>query len=83
MLLCNTNQSVIDAARSGWGVTRVLQYQVGAALDAGELQIVLEDFEEPPLPIHLVYPEGRQAPAKVRAFVDMAVERLRGNPLFA
>ena len=81
-LQCNTNQAVIDTARSGWGLTRVLQYQIGPALLAGELQVVLEAFEEPPLPIHLVYPEGRQAPAKVRAFVDMAVERLRGNPLF-
>ncbi|MHA6197021.1 LysR family transcriptional regulator [Pseudomonas wadenswilerensis] len=82
VLECNTNQSVIDIARSGWGLTRVLHYQIGPALKAGELQVVLEDFEEPPLPIHVVYPEGRQAPAKVRAFVDMAVERLRGDALF-
>ena len=82
VLMCNTNQAVIDAARSGWGLTRVLHYQIGPALQEGELQVVLEDFEEPPLPIHLVYPEGRQAPAKVRAFVDMAVERLRGDPVF-
>ena len=82
VLQCNTNQAVIDTARAGWGLTRVLHYQVGPALLAGELQVVLEEFEEPPLPIHLVYPQGRQAPAKVRAFVDMAVERLRGNSLF-
>ncbi len=82
VLMCNTNQAVIDAARSGWGLTRVLHYQVGPALQEGALQVVLEEFEEPPLPIHLVYPQGRQAPAKVRAFVDMAVERLRGNSLF-
>lgn len=81
-LMCNTNQAVIDAARSGWGLTRVLHYQVAPALRTGELQVVLEAFEEPPLPIHLVYPQGRQAPAKVRAFVDMAVERLRRDPLF-
>ena len=78
VLMCNTNQAVIDAARSGWGLTRVLHYQIGPALQEGELQVELD----PPLPIHLVYPEGRQAPAKVRAFVDMAVERLRGDPVF-
>jgi len=42
---------------------------------------VLADYEEPPLPIHVLHPEGRHAPAKVRAFVDLAVSRLRGNPL--
>jgi DNA-binding transcriptional LysR family regulator len=46
---------------------------------AGDLQIVLSEFEEPPLPIHIMHPEGRNAPAKVRAFVDMAVARLREN----
>lgn len=83
VLMCNTNQAVIDAARSGWGLTRVLHYQIGPALQTGELQVILEAFEEPPLPVHLVYPEGRQAPAKVRAFVDLAVQRLRGDPLFS
>ncbi|SDI87565.1 DNA-binding transcriptional regulator, LysR family [Pseudomonas flavescens] len=82
VLHCNTNESAIATASAGWGVTRVLSYQVGPALQEGALQIVLDAFEEPTLPIHVLYPEGRQAPAKVRAFVDLAVARLRGNPLF-
>jgi DNA-binding transcriptional LysR family regulator len=80
-LQCNTNQAAISAAISGWGLTRVLHYQVGPALLDGQLQIVLAEHEEPPLPIHVLYPEGRHAPAKVRAFVDMAVARLRANQL--
>ncbi|MCA1474186.1 LysR family transcriptional regulator [Bradyrhizobium sp. NBAIM08] len=80
-LQCNTNEAAISAALSGWGLTRVLHYQVGAALDGGQLQIVLDDYEEPPLPIHILHPEGRHAPAKVRAFIDLAVPRLRANHL--
>lgn len=80
-LQCNTNDAVISAAVSGWGLTRVVHYQIGPALLDGRLQIVLADYEEPPLPIHVLYPEGRHSPAKVRAFVDLAVARLRGNPL--
>jgi len=80
-LQCNTNDAVISAAVSGWGLTRVVHYQIGPALLEGRLQIVLADYEEPPLPIHVLYPEGRHSPAKVRAFVDLAVTRLRGNPL--
>ncbi|MEM7683206.1 MAG: LysR family transcriptional regulator, partial [Pseudomonadota bacterium] len=34
-------------------------------------------FEPEPLPIHLVHVEGRRAPAKVRAFIDLARDRLR------
>ena len=80
-LQCNTNEAAIASAIGGWGLTRVLHYQVGPALIEGSLQIVLSDYEEPPLPIHVLYPEGRHAPAKVRAFVDLAVSRLRANRL--
>jgi hypothetical protein len=33
-----------------------------------------------PIPISVVYAEGRRAAARVRAFVDFAVERLRADP---
>ncbi|WP_256326137.1 LysR family transcriptional regulator [Sphingomonas sp. NFR15] len=81
VLQTNTNEAAIASAKAGWGLTRVLHYQIGPALVAGDLQIVLADYEEPALPIHVMHPEGRHAPAKVRAFVDMAVSRLRKNRL--
>lgn len=76
----NSFDAVLAAARRGWGLARPLSYQIGQALIAGELETVLEEFEEEPLPVHVVHPEGRRASAKVRAFVDLAVERLRANP---
>ncbi len=69
--------SGIEVARKGWGLTRVLSYQIGPDLENGAMQTVLEDFEPEPLPIHLVHVEGRRAAAKVRAFVDLASQRLR------
>ena len=80
-LLCNGSEAAIAAAVGGWGLTRVLHYQIGPALVKGELRIVLGDHEEPPVPIHVLFAEGRQASAKVRAFVDLAVSRLRANRL--
>jgi DNA-binding transcriptional LysR family regulator len=80
-LRSNTNEAAISTALSGWGLTRVLHYQVGRALLEGDLKVVLSDYEEPPLPIYVVFPEGRHAPAKVRAFTDIAVSRLRANRL--
>jgi len=69
--------AAIDIARRGWGLCRVLSYQVGLDLESGTLQTVLEDHEPAPLPIHLVHVEGRRAAAKVRAFIDFAAPRLR------
>jgi DNA-binding transcriptional LysR family regulator len=75
----STYSAVIKATMLGWGLSRPLSYQIGQALIDGDLQTVLSDFEEDPLPIHIVHPEGRRASAKVRAFVDLAVDRLRAN----
>ncbi len=79
-LACNTNAAAIAAAAAGWGITRLLSYQVAGLVAEGRLQRVLADFEEEPLPIHVIHPEGRRAAARVRGFVDLAVERLRADP---
>ena len=79
-LVVTANQAAITAAAMGLGLTRVLSYQVASKVAAGELEIVLADFELPPLPIHVVYQGGRKAPVRVRSFVDFVVNVLREHP---
>ena len=79
MLSVTGNDVAIAAARAGHGLARAISYQVEEDLRAGRLRLVLEDYEPPPLPVQLVYPEGRQAAAKVRAFVNFAAQRLRAQ----
>lgn len=79
-LQVSANQAAISAACLGLGLTRVLSYQVADKVAAGQLEIVLEAFELAPLPIHVVYQGGRKAPARVRSFVDFAVQALREHP---
>lgn len=76
----STNDSAMHAALQGFGLTRLLSYQVAEHLRTGQLKTVLADFEPPPLPVHVVHREGRQAPQRVRAFLDMAIEQLRQDP---
>jgi DNA-binding transcriptional LysR family regulator len=75
-----TNDSAIAAALAGLGITRLLSYQVAAHVRSGALQVLLEDFETAPLPVHVVHHEGRRATQKVRAFIDLAVDTLRADP---
>ena len=75
-----TNDSAIVAALAGLGITRLLSYQVAAHVRSGALQVLLEDFETAPLPVHVVHHEGRRATQKVRAFIDLAVDTLRADP---
>jgi DNA-binding transcriptional LysR family regulator len=76
-LLVNGVDVAIAAAVAGCGMARVLSYQVAEEVRKGLLKIVLAEFEPKPLPVSVLYPGGRRAAAKVRAFVDLAVERLR------
>ena len=78
-LTVTSNEAAIVAAVQGFGVTRLLSYQIAAFLESGQLKAVLIDYEPPRLPIHVLHSEGRQASAKVRTFVDLLVERLRAD----
>ena len=78
-LVVSTNEAAISAALAGWGLTRVMSYQVDAELQRGELKRVLQAYEAKPLPVWLVNSEGRRATAKLRSFISFATERLRGH----
>lgn len=80
-LVTNAGEVAIDAAVRGRGLARAMRYQVDAEVRAGRLVIVLAEFEPEPIPVHLVHLAGRMAPAKLRAFIDFAVERLRAEPV--
>ncbi len=78
-LTVNAIEPAVDAAIDGEGIVRVLSYQIEREIRDGRLVVVLRQDEPPPLPVHLVVPEGRLALAKVRAFVDYSVARLRAE----
>ncbi|OPB01761.1 LysR family transcriptional regulator [Pseudomonas synxantha] len=79
-LIVTANNAAITLARLGWGLTRVLSYQVAAAVAAGELELVLEAFEPAPLPIHVVFQQNGRIPAKVNTFVDFLSHHLGQDP---
>jgi DNA-binding transcriptional LysR family regulator len=70
----NSSDAAIQYAEELGGLTRVMAYQAAESLKAGRLKIVLAKFEQPPLPIHVVYPTSRLLSAKVRAFIDLVAE---------
>ena len=78
-LQSNTNEAGIAAALAGWGLTRVLHYQIGPALREGRMRIVLAGYEEPPLPIHVVYPSRRNIPLRVRTVLEFLVDAVSAD----
>lgn len=74
-----THQGAINAAKQGFGITRVLSYQVANELAAGELVTLMTTFEPPAMPVHIIHREGRMASAKVRCFIELMSEHLRSQ----
>lgn len=72
-----SNDAAIEGALLGVGLTRLLSYQVAGHLQQGTLKIVLEDYEEAPLPVHVLCRADRYGVAKLRALIDLLVVRLR------
>ena len=79
-LRCNQNGAALRAAVLGHGITSLMSYQIGEELEKGTLKSLLTDYEEAPLPVNIIHLEGRRANAKIRAFIDLAIERFRANP---
>jgi DNA-binding transcriptional LysR family regulator len=73
-LSTNSADAAIQYAEADGGLTRVLAYQAAESLRTRRLQIVLALFEQPALPIHIVYPTSRLLSAKVRTFIDLVTE---------
>jgi DNA-binding transcriptional LysR family regulator len=75
----NTSEAAIEAAIAGAGIARVMSYKMAAARQAGTLVVVLEAFEQEPLPMHIVYTERKPVPLKLRAFLNWVTPRLKAR----
>jgi len=77
----NIADAAIAAAVAGHGITRVLSYMIAPQLESGALETVLEDFEPPAVPVHVIHKEAGGTSRRVRAVVDYLVENLRAEPM--
>jgi DNA-binding transcriptional LysR family regulator len=69
------------AACHGLGIGYGPFWQICEHFDRSALEIVLEDFEAPRIPIHAVFPPSGMPPAKTRLFADALAERLKHERL--
>ncbi len=66
----------LDFAIAGLGIARLPLSFAALPLAEGSVVRVLESFEVPPSPLHVVFPPGPHLAPRVRAFVDLVSERL-------
>lgn len=76
-LVCNQVTASMNAVLANVGLGMFISYQVESLVESGELQIVLSDFEPPPLPVSVVFSHTKLMSTRVRVFVDWITQELR------
>ncbi|HDS1218329.1 LysR substrate-binding domain-containing protein [Stenotrophomonas sp. TWI143] len=66
----------LAAALAGLGVVALPRYMAEPHVARGELLPVLEDWQLPPMPMHVMFPPNRHMSQRLRVFIDWVVEVL-------
>ncbi|RED47748.1 LysR family transcriptional regulator [Aestuariispira insulae] len=75
----NNSEALREAVIGGLGIARIPTFIVGPDLASGRLIQVLPDYPVETHTLYAVFPERLHMPAKVRAFLDFAVESFGGE----
>lgn len=78
---CDNGDTILTAAVAGVGFAVLPYWMIKSHLDAGELQVVMSDFQPSTLPVNAVFPHSRYLPLKVRCFIDFLIEEFARSPL--
>ena len=73
----NNAYVTMHAALSGMGIVVIPFYHVRQFVEAGLVEVVLDDFTLPPIPAHAVWHSESGTPSYVRQFVDLLAQRLK------
>ncbi|WP_017476051.1 LysR family transcriptional regulator [Pseudomonas sp. PAMC 26793] len=72
-LILDDLQAVADAAIAGVGLAWLPSWLIAHYVLRGQLQAVLPDHREQPMPIHVIWPTATHMPAKTRCAIDALV----------
>ncbi|MFT6914550.1 MAG: DNA-binding transcriptional LysR family regulator [Motiliproteus sp.] len=75
----NNSEALLEALRAGTGIGRLPTFVAGPDLKSGRLVQLLESYPIPEQTFYAVFPERQYLPAKVRVFLDFAIEHFGGD----
>ena len=77
-VLCNNGNMQLNLALAGHGITRLPNFYMQGELENNQLEILFDNFPSANIDVFVVYPSRKHLSPKVRAFIDLAAERLGG-----
>ena len=73
MVAVNESTAHLSSLVGGLGVGQTFRYVAQPHINKGSLVPILEEWSQPPLPVHVIYPPNRHLNTKIRVFVDWVV----------
>ncbi|HGM7028743.1 TPA: LysR family transcriptional regulator [Serratia liquefaciens] len=73
----NESNALLAAALAGLGIIQTFRFMAQPHLDSGELVSLLHDWQPPAEQMYVVYPSNRHLSAKMRVFIDWAIETFK------
>lgn len=76
-LLFSNATACLAAAEADLGIAMLPDFVAEVSVHERRVVPILEEFTNPPLGIHVLYPSGRHLPTKLRVMIDYMVQHLR------
>lgn len=73
----NESNALLAAALAGLGIIQTFRFMAQPHLDSGELVSLLHDWQPPAEQMYVVYPSNRHLSAKMRVFIDWAIDTFK------
>ncbi|EPC4486956.1 LysR family transcriptional regulator [Serratia liquefaciens] len=73
----NESNALLAAALAGLGIIQTFRFMAQPHLNSGELVSLLHDWQPPAEQMYVVYPSNRHLSAKMRVFIDWAIETFK------
>ncbi|HIE4389280.1 TPA: LysR family transcriptional regulator [Serratia liquefaciens] len=73
----NESNALLAAALAGLGIIQTFRFMAQPHLASGELVSLLHDWQPPAEQMYVVYPSNRHLSAKMRVFIDWAIETFK------
>lgn len=76
----NNVDALMDAALRDLCITHLPSYAASPEVEAGRLEVILQDYPTVDLGLYAVFPGARLVPPRVRALVDFLAARIGADP---
>ncbi len=77
--ISNNGRALVAAASRGLGIVRLSDYYFSRALETGELEIILAQYEVDDAATWIIYPNRQHIPTRVRYLIEFLLENLPGK----